>query len=168
MLTSRIINVKDFDNFLKSVYGDKNMYILNEQNGQSVLRNFTYSSVDATDPYFNNSSVKFFILYDESKHNIVGIIKFATTFVGASELVKDEAGVIYYLEINKKYRGQHLLHVLTDQFAKYYPQHALVSNSESRDGSITHVNAHLRKSFEDQGLYFYDSDSKYFKENYGE
>lgn len=164
-MISKVISQQNILQFLldfDKVSTDELFYV--DSGNHHTVNNFVITSWDALDPYLNNESCQFFVLIDEEKHDVIALVKFATTLVGSFDKIKNLGGCMYYLEISKKYQGKGLLKTVSDEFAKAYPGHVFVSNSETDDGYTAHVNDHLANSFKNEGLYFYKDNSEFCRE----
>lgn len=164
-MISKIIKQADVQQFLQNFYGvDSDDLFYLDRNNNHTVKNFTITTWEALDPFLNNESCNFFVLIDDEKHDIISIIKFATTLVGSASAVENLGGCMYYLEISDSYKGKGFLKTVTNKFAKIYPGHVFVSNSETEDGHLSHVNDHLKASFEKENVYFYNDSSEFIRE----
>lgn len=172
MLEYVIIKHEDVLSFISKFYNKSfdNLFEMDD-NGHDQLINFEISTWDALDNFHDNYC-SYFMLIDQQNNEIVGIIKFSETLApyGFNKSMTNLGGCMYYLEISKKYRGQHLLSILTDKFADSYEGKSFISNSETEDGIYAGVNRHLDDSFAltKKGIKFFYSQEeflKYYKNN---
>lgn len=166
MLESVLIKHKNVLQFISEFYHKPFDDLFKvDDNGHDQLINFEITTWDALDNFYDNHC-SYFMLLDQKNKEIVGIIKFSETLspYGFKKSMTNLGGCMYYVEISKKYRGQHLLSTLTDMFAGSYKGKLFISNSETEDGMNANVNQHLDTAFTKKGIKFFYSQEDFLND----